>query len=62
MKLVVLTFGGRKCSLEILFTYIKRYKIHIHEYRIYVATTIKEDIDYMENFAKENSDFVKNMG
>jgi hypothetical protein len=59
MRLVVLTFGGRKCSLEILFAYIKRFKKHIHEYRIYVATTIKEDIDYMENFAKENSDFVK---
>lgn len=59
MRLVVLTFGGRKCSLEILFAYIKRFKKHINEYRIYVATTIKEDIDYMENFAKENSDFVK---
>ena len=59
MKLVVLTFGGRECSLKILFTLIKQYKQYIHEYRIYIATTIHSDIDYMENFAKENSDFVK---
>jgi hypothetical protein len=59
MKLVALTFGGRECSLKILFSYIKRYKKYIHEYRIYVATTIQSDIDYMEKFAKENSDFVK---
>jgi hypothetical protein len=59
MKLVVLTFGGRECSLKILFPLIKKYKQYIQEYRIYIATTIHSDIDYMENFAKENSDFVK---
>jgi hypothetical protein len=59
MKLVVITFGGRECSLKILFPLIKKYKKYIHEYRIYVATIIQSDIDYMENFAKENSDFVK---
>jgi len=59
MKLVVLTFGGRECSLKILFPLIKQYKQYIHEYRIYIATTIQSDIDYMEDFANENSDFVK---
>ena len=58
MKLVVLTFGGRLCSLKILFPLIKKYKQYIHEYRIFIATTIQSDIDYMEKFANEN-DFVK---
>ena len=58
MKTVVLTFGGRECSLSILFKYILKYKGYIDEYRIYVATTIQSDIDYMKKFALEN-DFVK---
>ena len=59
MKLIVLTFGGRESSIKILFKYIIKYKKYIDEYRIYIATTIQSDIDFMENFAKENSDFVK---
>jgi hypothetical protein len=59
MKLVVLTFGGRECSLKILFPLILKYKHYIHEFRLYIATTIQTDIDYMENFAKNNADFVK---
>jgi len=58
MKIVVLTFGGRECYLKILFPLILKYKQHIDEYRLYIATTIQSDIDYMEKFAKEN-DFVK---
>jgi hypothetical protein len=60
MKLVVLTFGGRECYLKILFPLILKYKQYIDEYRIYIATTIQSDIDYMEEFAKEH-DFVKTM-
>lgn len=59
MKLVVVTFGGRECSIKILFKYILKYKKYIDEYRIYIATTIQSDINFMENFAKNNSDFVK---
>jgi hypothetical protein len=58
MKLVLLTFGGRQCSLKILFTLILKYKQYIDEYRLYIATIIQSDIDYMEKFASEN-DFVK---
>jgi hypothetical protein len=58
MKKVVLTFGGRECYLKILFPLILKYKQYIDEYRLYIATTIQSDIDYMEKFAKEN-DFVK---
>lgn len=58
MKLVVLTFAGRECYLKILFPLILKYKQYIHEYRLYVATTIQSDIDYMEKFAAEH-DFVK---
>jgi hypothetical protein len=54
MKLVLLTFGGRECSLKILFALVLKYKKYIHEYRIYVATKIQSDIDYMEKFASEN--------
>lgn len=58
MKLVVLTFGGRECSLKILFPLILKYKKFIDEFRLYIATTIQTDIDYMENFAVEH-EFVK---
>lgn len=59
MKTIAITFGGRKCTLEILFYYITKYKKYINEYYIYIATHIQTDIDYMETFALENSDFVK---
>jgi hypothetical protein len=44
--------------MKILFKYILKYKKYIDEYRLYVATTIQSDIDYMEKFASSN-DFVK---
>lgn len=59
MKLVVLLFGGRECSLKILFHYLSKYKKYIYEFRMYIATVIQSDIDYMEKYAKENSDFVR---
>jgi len=58
MKLIVLTFGGRECSLRILFPLILKYKKYIHEFRLYIATVIQSDIDYMEKFAQQH-DFVK---
>jgi hypothetical protein len=45
--------------MKILFPLILKYKEYIDEYRLYVATTIQSDIDYMEDFARKNSDFVK---
>jgi hypothetical protein len=58
MKTIAITFGGRECSLSILFKYILKYRKYIDEYRIYVATIIQSDIDYMTQFAL-NNDFVK---
>ena len=59
MKLIVLTFAGRKRYMEILFQYILRNREHITEYHLYLATTNQEDVDYIHQFHKENEDFVK---
>jgi hypothetical protein len=58
MRLILVTFGGREVSLQILFNYVKRYSKYISEYHIYIATTNEPDIAFMKAFAKENS-FVK---
>jgi len=44
--------------MRILFPLILKYREYIDEYRLYVATTIQSDIDYMRKFANENP-FVK---
>lgn len=59
MKVVLITFGGRQCTLELLFHYILKYKVYIDEYRIFIATSIQSDLDYMVQFAEKNADFVK---
>jgi len=53
MKVVLVTFGGRKPTLEILFGYVNKYKHYIDEYKIFIATENMDDIEYMENFAKQ---------
>ena len=58
MRNIAVTFAGRKMFMEILFPYIKKYEKHIDEYHIYAATNNQEDLEYIENFAREN-DFVK---
>lgn len=58
-KLIVVTFAGRKKYMEILFKYIEKYKQHINEYHLYLATENEEDIQYMLNFQDKNKDFVK---
>lgn len=59
MRVVLITFGGRQCTLEILFHYILKYRAYIDEYRIFIATNIQSDLDYMSKFAEQNSEFVK---
>ena len=59
MKLIVVTFAGRKRYMEILFKYILKNKKFINEYHLYLATTNTEDVRYIYEFQKENSDFVK---
>jgi glycosyltransferase involved in cell wall biosynthesis len=58
-KLIVVTFAGRKKYMEILFPYIEKYKQHITEYHLYLATKNEEDIQYMVDFYNKNQDFVK---
>lgn len=56
---IAVTFAGRKRYLEILFPYIIKYKHHLQEYHIYVATQNKEDIDYIMQFYNKYPTFVK---
>ena len=58
MRVVVVTPAGRKRYMEILFNYIKKLRPIIDEYRLWVNTENAEDITFMQNFQKENSDFV----
>jgi hypothetical protein len=52
-RIVLVSFAGRKCTMSILMKYIEKYKNkntdYFDEYRIFVATTIKEDLDYLES-------------
>jgi hypothetical protein len=45
--------------MEILFKYIEKYKQHIDEYHLYLATENEEDIQYMLDFQDKHKDFVK---
>jgi glycosyltransferase involved in cell wall biosynthesis len=58
MKTIAVTFAGRKRYMEILFKYILKYREHIDEYHLYLATTNQDDVDYIEEFQERNSDFV----
>lgn len=59
MKKIVVTFAGRKPFLEILFKYILKYRRHFDEYHIYASTDNLEDLNYIDQFASSNNDFVK---
>lgn len=58
MRLEVITYAGRRRYMEILFQYILKYKKYITHYRIFVATQDKEDVECIENFYKNNSEWV----
>ena len=58
MRVVVVTPAGRKRYLEILFRYVARLRPVIDEYRLWVNTDNTDDIAYMEQYQKENSDYV----
>jgi hypothetical protein len=59
MKLIALTFAGRKKYMEILFNYIEKYKEYIDEYHLYLATKNQDDIQYILDFQDRHKDFVK---
>lgn len=58
-KVVVVTPAGRKCYLELLIPQIQNLRNYVDEYRLWVNTTNKTDIDYMESKAREDSEFIK---
>jgi hypothetical protein len=58
IKTIAVTFAGRKPFMEVLFPYIKKYESLIDEYHVYAATNNQEDLQYIDDFASENS-FVK---
>jgi hypothetical protein len=58
MRVVVVTPAGRKRYLEILFRYIAKLRPVIDEYRLWVNTLNTDDIAYMEQYQKDNSDYV----
>lgn len=57
-KLVGVTFAGRKRYMEILFPYLEKYKKYMTQYRIYVATTVPEDIQYIEAFHQKHPEWI----
>lgn len=58
-KIVVCSPVGRKASMKCLFKEIIKHKDIIDEYHLWVNTSVDEDLDYINNFAEENSDFVQ---
>ena len=57
-KIIVVTPAGRKRYMEPLFKYILREKDIIDEYRIWVNTKNKEDIEYFYSLKKEYPGFI----
>jgi hypothetical protein len=57
-KIIVVTPAGRKRYMEPLLKYILREKDIIDEYRIWVNTGNKEDIEYFYSLKKEYPDFI----
>lgn len=57
-RVVVVTPAGRKRYMEILFKYILSQKNVIDEYRIWVNTLEKEDLDYFKELEKQYKGFV----
>ena len=57
-KCVVVTPAGRKRYMEILIKYILKQRNDIDEYRIWVNTHNKEDINYFNSLQKEYPDFI----
>lgn len=57
MKVITVTPAGRKKYLEILCPYLLKNKHIISEHHFWVNTTNKEDIEYLNKLASENTFF-----
>ncbi len=58
MKKIIVTPAGRKRYLEILHKNINKCRDEFDEWRIWVNTDNKDDIDYIETLSK-NNDYIK---
>jgi len=57
-KVVVVTPAGRKRYLELLIPQVKGLKMYVDEYRLWVNTSNQEDIQYMEQQASQDPEFI----
>ena len=57
-KLIACSPVGRKSSMQCLFKYMLNNQHILDEYHLWVNTVNEEDLEYINKFAKENSDFV----
>lgn len=58
-NVVVVTPAGRKVYLELLIPQILSLRPLVHEYRLWVNTSVPEDIEYMEHVSRLYPDFIK---
>lgn len=58
-KIIVVSPVGRTCSLKSLFKNIDKNRHIIDEYHLWVNTNVKEDLDFINNYASNNINFVK---
>jgi hypothetical protein len=57
-KLIACSPVGRKSSMQCLFKYMLKNQYILDEYHLWVNTVNEEDLEYINKFAKEHSDFV----
>lgn len=57
-KLIACSPVGRKSSMECLFKYILKNRHVLDEFHLWVNTVNKEDLEYINQFAKDYPDFV----
>ena len=57
-KIVVCSPVGRKESMKCVFKEILKHRHIVDEYHLWVNTIVKSDLDFINEFAEANSDFV----
>jgi len=58
-KIIACSPVGRRESMKCLFKQILKNRHVIDEYHLWVNTDVKEDLDFIYEYAKQNPDFVK---
>ena len=57
-KIIVCSPVGRKESMRCVFKQVLEQKHIVDEYHLWVNTNVQEDLDYINEFAEANPDFV----